>query len=83
MRVPLRWLAEWIDLPDSLEVLVDRLTAAGLEVEQILRTGPDLSALRVGLVRESRRHPDPEADSVPGQHGRERPRLRPLQRPFG
>jgi phenylalanyl-tRNA synthetase beta chain len=64
MRVPLGWLAEWIDLPDSLEVLVERLTAAGLEVEQILRTGPDLSALRIGRVRECGKHPDADRLSV-------------------
>jgi phenylalanyl-tRNA synthetase beta chain len=64
MRVPLGWLSEWIDLPESRDLLVDRLTAAGLEVEQILRTGPDLSALRIGLVRECGKHPDADRLSV-------------------
>jgi len=57
VRVPLGWLAEWIDLPPSVDALVDRLTAAGLEVEQILRTGPDLSGLTIGQVLERRAHP--------------------------
>lgn len=64
MRVPLGWLAEWIALPLTVEELVERLTAAGLEVEEILRTGPDLSAVRVGHVLEKRRHPDAERLSV-------------------
>jgi phenylalanyl-tRNA synthetase beta chain len=64
MRVPLGWLAEWIDLPSSLDALVDRLTAAGLEVEEILRTGPDLSGVRVGHVLERAPHPGAERLSV-------------------
>ena len=64
MRVPLGWLAEWIALPASVDELVERLTAAGLEVEEILRTGPDLSGVRVGLVLERSRHPDADRLSV-------------------
>jgi len=64
MRVPLGWLAEWIALPPSVDELVERLTAAGLEVEEILRTGPDLSGVRVGHVVACSRHPDADRLSV-------------------
>jgi phenylalanyl-tRNA synthetase beta chain len=64
MRVPLGWLAEWIELPASVDALVDRLTAAGLEVEEILRTGPDLSGITIGHVLERRAHPDADRLSV-------------------
>jgi phenylalanyl-tRNA synthetase beta chain len=47
-----------------VEELVDRLTAAGLEVEEILRTGPDLSGLTIGQVLERRAHPDADRLSV-------------------
>jgi len=61
VKVPLRWLAEWVDLPwptrEPLEVFVERLTVGGLEIEEIVRTGPDLSALRVGRVLERKPHP--------------------------
>lgn len=63
MRVPLRWLAEWIALPDVAE-LAERLTAGGLEVDAIERTGPDLSALQVGLVRERLTHPNADRLSL-------------------
>lgn len=63
MRVPLGWLAEWIALP-PVDALVERLTAAGLEVEEILRTGPDLSGVTVGQVLERRAHPDADRLSV-------------------
>jgi len=64
MRVPLGWLSEWIDLPSSLEDLEERLTMGGLEIEEILRIGPDLSGLRVGHVIEHSRHPDADRLSV-------------------
>jgi len=64
MRVPVGWLAEWTDLPDSVEELAARFTASGLEVEEILRTGPDLSPFVVGLVRERAPHPDADRLSL-------------------
>jgi phenylalanyl-tRNA synthetase beta chain len=63
MKVPLGWLAEWVDLPDEAE-LCERLTLAGLEIEEILRSGPDLSAIRVGHVLERRQHPNADRLSL-------------------
>ncbi len=64
MRVPLRWLSEWIALPDSVDALALRLTSGGLEIENIERTGPDLSGLRVGYVVERKQHPDADRLSL-------------------
>lgn len=58
MRVPLGWLSEWIDLPESREELQRRLTVGGLEIEGVERSGPDLSAIVVGRVVERSPHPD-------------------------
>ena len=33
MKVPLSWLAEWIDLPADQQELTDRLTFGGLEID--------------------------------------------------
>ena len=63
MRVPLGWLAEWIDLPDR-STLEERLTVGGLEIEDVIETGPDLSAIRVGVVLERQPHPDADRLSV-------------------
>ncbi len=63
MRVSLDWLAEWIDLPPAAE-LVDRLTLGGLEIENVERTGPDLSDFVVGEVRERSAHPNADRLSV-------------------
>ncbi|MFQ5696939.1 MAG: phenylalanine--tRNA ligase subunit beta [Myxococcota bacterium] len=57
MRVSLGWLAEWVDLP-SPDRLAETLTLAGLEVEALERSGPDLSGIVVGRVVDCRAHPD-------------------------
>jgi phenylalanyl-tRNA synthetase beta chain len=64
MKVPLGWLAEWIELPASVDELVDTLTAAGLEVEDVLRTGPDWTGVVVGAVLERSAHPGADRLSV-------------------
>lgn len=56
MRVPLRWLSEWIDLPAPRE-LAEQLTLAGLEVDAIETSGPDLAPFRVGQVVACGPHP--------------------------
>lgn len=64
MKLPLRWLAEYVDLPGSVDELAERLTLAGLEIEGIERTGPDLSQVTVGHVLERAPHPDADRLSV-------------------
>lgn len=63
MKVPLGWLAEWIDLPER-EALMERLTLGGLEIEAMLLTGPELPGVVVGHVVEHGRHPDAERLSL-------------------
>lgn len=64
MRVPLSWLREWIAPDAPVEEIAERLTRAGLEVDAIERTGPDLGAFVVGFVREREKHPDADRLSV-------------------
>jgi phenylalanyl-tRNA synthetase beta chain len=48
MNVPLRWLSDYVDLPDSVAYLVERLTLAGLEVAGVRVLGlPVPEGLRV------------------------------------
>ncbi len=58
MRVPLGWLASFIALPASQDELEAKLTSAGLEIQQVIQTGPDISALQVGRVLHCERHPN-------------------------
>ena len=64
MRVPLGWLEEWIAPGVPVPALAERLTLAGLAVDSLERIGPDLSAVRIGLVRERAPHPDADRLSV-------------------
>ena len=64
MLLPLGWLADWIDLPDSVEDLAQKLTDGGLEVDAIERSGPDLSAFVVGHVVKREQHPDADRLSL-------------------
>ncbi|MFI5318062.1 MAG: phenylalanine--tRNA ligase subunit beta [Myxococcota bacterium] len=63
MRVALGWLAEFVDVP-AVDALAERLTTAGIEIEGIERTGPDLSAIRVGHVLAREKHPDADKLSL-------------------
>ncbi len=63
MRLSLDWLAEFVDLPSDVE-LIERLTMGGFEDVELLATGPDLSAIRVGHVVERNTHPNADRLSV-------------------
>ncbi len=60
MRVPLSWLKDYVEIKLSIEQLADRLTMAGMEVEEITRTGDwwDPATLLVGQVVAVKPHPD-------------------------
>ncbi|MEE9279920.1 MAG: phenylalanine--tRNA ligase subunit beta [Myxococcota bacterium] len=64
MRVPLGWLSEWIDLPEPQRALEERLTLAGVEIEAVEQSGPDLSDIRVARVVERRPHPSADRLSL-------------------
>ena len=54
MRVPLSWVREYVDIPatETPESIGERLVTAGLELEEILRPGADVTGtLVVGHVR--------------------------------
>ncbi len=60
MKVPVRWLADYVDVATdeaSVLQLAERLTLAGLEVEEISRTG-SLQGVYVGRVETCIPHPD-------------------------
>ena len=63
MRISVRWLAEYVDVPEA-EELAERLTLAGLEVERIERPGDALAGIVVAQIKESNPHPNAEKLSV-------------------
>ena len=61
MRLSLNWLADLVELSAAPEVLADRLTMAGLEVEAIERVAPDFSGVVVARVTRGSPIPRPTA----------------------
>ncbi len=62
MRVPMRWLREYVDPPDSAEEIARLLTMSGTEVGNILRLGSEWERVVIGRVASFERHPN--ADSL-------------------
>lgn len=57
MRVPLSWLADFVDVDLTPEALAERLTLLGMEVKGIERRGADWSNVVVGELLTVERHP--------------------------
>ncbi|MFH1080993.1 MAG: phenylalanine--tRNA ligase subunit beta [Pseudomonadota bacterium] len=64
MLVSLRWLKDYIDIDLAPTELADRLTMAGLEVENIRETAPDFSGVVVAKILSIKPHPDSEKLSL-------------------
>ena len=64
MRVPLSWLKEYVDLPESVQEIADRLTFAGIEVEGIETVGGTFDGVVVGEVRAVEKHANADKLSV-------------------
>ena len=62
MRIPLSWLTSMIDVDLTLEELVGRLSASGLEVEGVTRPGAGVRGVATARVLHHEPHPD--ADSL-------------------
>lgn len=62
MRVSMEWLKEFIEIPYSGAELADRLTMAGIAVEEVVQMGEAYEGIRVGEVRSL--EPHPQADNL-------------------
>ncbi|HSJ56132.1 MAG TPA: phenylalanine--tRNA ligase subunit beta, partial [Anaerolineae bacterium] len=60
MKVPIKWLKDYVDITLPLDELIERLTLAGLEVGAVERIGDwwDRAKIVVGEVLAVRQHPD-------------------------
>src|SRR5512145_1309627 len=63
MRISLKWLSDYVDLPVP-EELARQLTAVGLEVEAIERTGQGLEGVVAARILASEKHENAEKLSV-------------------
>lgn len=58
MRVPVKWLREFVPFTIEVEELAGRLTMAGLEVESVEQLGRDLAGVVVGKTLAVEPHPN-------------------------
>ncbi len=58
MLVSLRWLRDYVDIGISLGELADRLTMAGLEVEEIKENAPAFTNVVVAKILSVKTHPE-------------------------
>ena len=58
MKVSLKWLSEYVEVPSNLKEFCDRLDLTGTGVEGVERTGDNLRGVVVGHVLTCEPHPD-------------------------
>ena len=64
MKLPLSWLAEFVRLDAAVNQIADRLSAAGLVVENIEKIEPAFQGVVVAKVVEVGRHPNADRLSL-------------------
>ena len=58
MRFSMNWLRQWVPTELAASAVADRLTAAGLEVDEVVPIGEHLDGVVVGEITRCRPHPD-------------------------
>ncbi len=64
MKLSLKWLADYVALPSSVDELAKKLTMAGLEIEGISRPGDAVRGVIVAQILASEKHPNADKLSV-------------------
>ncbi|HHY13575.1 MAG TPA: phenylalanine--tRNA ligase subunit beta, partial [Thermoanaerobacterales bacterium] len=60
MLVPVDWLKDYVEFNVSIDELSHSLTMAGLNVENIIRQGENISKVVTGKIVEKKLHPNAE-----------------------
>ena len=58
MQVSIKWLHDYIDFTETAEELADKLTMAGIPVENVIRADEGLEKVVTGKVENIVPHPD-------------------------
>lgn len=58
MQVSIKWLRDYIDFKETAEELADKLTMAGIPVENVLPVNPGLAKVITGKIEKIVPHPD-------------------------
>jgi phenylalanyl-tRNA synthetase beta chain len=65
MKVPISWLKEYVDIMLPVEEIAQKLTMAGFEVEEIIRTGSGWDKVVVAQIKAVNPHPNADRLTLP------------------
>jgi phenylalanyl-tRNA synthetase beta chain len=60
MKVPYKWLKDYVDINVSPKELGDRLTLSGSKVEEVITSGEEIQNVVTGKILKIEQHPDAE-----------------------
>ena len=60
MKVPVKWLKDYVNIDISPKELGDALTLSGSKVEEVVTTGDEITNVVTGKITKIERHPDAE-----------------------
>ena len=58
MRVPVKWIRDYVDIDISAKELADKMTMSGTKAETVEYPGEEISNVVVGKIEEITKHPD-------------------------
>ncbi|MBK5242194.1 phenylalanine--tRNA ligase subunit beta [Clostridium sp.] len=58
MKVPVKWLKDYVDIDISPKILSDKLTMSGSKVEELIISGAEIQNVVTGKIMEIVKHPD-------------------------
>ncbi|GCD12016.1 phenylalanine--tRNA ligase subunit beta [Clostridium tagluense] len=61
MKVPVKWLKDYVDINISAKELSDKLTMSGSKVEELIISGAEIENVVTGKIIEIVKHPDADA----------------------
>ena len=64
MKISYSWLKDYLDFEQTPDEVADILTLTGLEVEEVYKSGSDLTGVVVGKVLTSEKHPNADKLSI-------------------
>jgi phenylalanyl-tRNA synthetase beta chain len=66
MKISLSWLKKYVDLDESVkpDLIAEKLSNCGFEVEEIIETGFHIEGVVIGFVESKRKHPDADKLNV-------------------
>jgi len=65
MKVPISWLKEYVDIALPIEEIAQKLTMAGFEVEEIIKTGSGWDKVVVAQIKAVNPHPNADRLTLP------------------